>query len=145
MSARLDQITEVILTRFKDEWLDPDDASKPRTPFAFGNEALDPPDGYWVRLWVRSVPGQQETLGRVGNRRYNRPGFVIGDIRSPPGQGQGGNQRLGEHLRDIFEGIRLGPYDLRFGVLDIQDVGEIEDGRWWASTAECRFEYEDFR
>lgn len=136
--ARLDDVVEAIVQRFVDEWAD-------RTPFALGNESFDPPDATWLRLWVRGDGGEQETLGRKGQRKFNRPGRIIADIRTLPGGGQAPGMAVGEELREIFEGERFGPFDLRFGALDHQDIGEIEDGRWWASTAECRFDYTDTR
>jgi hypothetical protein len=142
MTARFDAITEQIYARWVDQWVVD---GEPRTPFCFGNEAFDPPDGPWVRLWVRATPSGQETLGRPGNRKFHRPGLVVAAIREPAGQGVQIGHQLGEAVRDIFEAQRLPPYDLRFEAIDILPIGEIEDGRWWASTAQGPFGYEDIR
>ena len=99
----------------------------------------------WVRVWIRPAGGRQESLGPPGARRFDRPAFVIVDIRTKPGSGQGPGQALGEEVREIFEGVRVGPYDIRFDEVAIQEVGEVEDGRWYQHLAECRFSYEDVR
>lgn len=144
MTARLNDVTETLLQFWDTNWVIDDD---PRTPFIFGNEATDLEGGAvaWVRVWIRSLPSRQETLGAPGNRKFDRPCLLVADIRTPPGSGQGPGQALGEDVRDLFEAKRLSPYDIRFDQVDIQDIGEIEDGRWYSTLAEAAFRFEDVR
>ena len=52
--------------------------------FTVGNEPFNQPENDpWVRLVVRNRTGGQRTLGRKGNRRFDRHGAIIAQVFIP--------------------------------------------------------------
>lgn len=123
-------------------WVDGWDGT---TPFCLGNEKFDPPNGQWVRFSVRAGIGQQGSMGPQGARRFDRSGRVFIQLFEPPGHGVGSLSDLAEQARDLFEGKRFAPHDIRFNEADIGNEGDVDPGRWWGVTVEARFDYEEIK
>lgn len=115
------------------------------TRWAPANESFDPMDQVHVRLRVQARPGRQETLGKPGNRKFARRGVLYAQVREPPGKGVGSLSDLAGKAKDLFEGRRFAPHDIRFAACDIGAEGEIDGGTWWGVTAECPFDYEEIK
>jgi hypothetical protein len=84
-------------------------------------------------------------MGPVGSRRFDRSGRVFVQLFEPPGLGVGPLSDLADQARDLFEGKRFAPHDIRFNEVDVGNEGSVENGRWWGVTVEARFEYEDIK
>jgi hypothetical protein len=141
------QVQETLYQRFADAWLN-DDVPTPGalTPYAFGNEEFDPPQGQWAMVRVIRLPGGAGTMGRPGNRKMDRVGLLIIDLREPPGNGVGSLSDLAERAAAIFENCRIiAPYDIRFGPVEPGEESDIDKGRWWGVSVEGRFDYEELR
>lgn len=139
-------VQETLYRRWSDHWVDDADPSKPLTPYAFGNEKLDPPDAPWANFRVIRLPGGQGTLGKPGNRKMDRVGMVLIDLREPPGDGEGNISDLAERAAKIFENCRiLATHDIRFAEVEPGEAHHIDKGRWWGVSVEGRFDYEEIR
>lgn len=138
--------TEAVFTRFKDEWI-----SAPNvllTPYALDNLSIDPPAGSdgrgapWVRLEVKHYGGGQETIGAPGNRKFGSMAKLKLTINVPPGSGRAATDDLVEHFKGMFEGRAIAGTTIRLKDVVVRELGEVDDGRWWASTCEVLFEYD---
>lgn len=140
-------VQETIYQRWAANWLN-DATPTPGvlTPYAFGNEKFVPPKGPWANVKVIRMPGGPGTLGRKGNRKMDRVGLLIIDLREPPGDGVGNISDLAERAAAIFENCRLlATHDIRFAQVEPGEEGHIDKGRWWGVSVEGRFDYEDIR
>jgi hypothetical protein len=98
------------------------------TPFLFDNEKFDhPPGGVWVRLVVRHAARVQETLGSVGNRKFESFGSTIIQCFGPLDKGAEGVDTLAELAQSIFEGKTLLPKNIRFTSAVITEIGPTDD------------------
>lgn len=141
------EVQEALYQRWADNWLN-DDVPTPGllTPYVFGNEKFDPPNAPWAEVRVIRMPGGPGTLGRKGNRKMDRVGLLIIDLREPPGDGVGNISDLAERAAAIFENCRiLATHDIRFAQVEPGEASHIDKGRWWGVTVEGRFDYEDIR
>jgi hypothetical protein len=134
-----EQVHETLTERFLTAWND-------RTPVAIADEPLDPPHGRWVRFSILSAPSQQESLGSPGNRRFARAGRVFMQVHQLAGQGGDGPLvALAGAARDVFEGCRFQPNDIRFAAVDIGEAVNMDGGRWRGIAVQGRYEYEDLK
>lgn len=138
-------VQETLYQRWRDHWLNDDVPTPgPLTPYSFGNDKSAAHDGQWVHFSVIRLPGGNETLGRPGNRKVNRSGMVLIDLREPPLQGVGNISDLAERAAKIFENCRISaPNDIRFNVVEPGEESDIDKGRWWGVSVEGRFDYEE--
>lgn len=58
----------------------------------------------WLRVTLRPATGIQETLGRVGNRRFERIGFLFVQIFTPLDKGMQASDYLSDNIIDFIEG-----------------------------------------
>lgn len=139
------EVQETLYQRFRDHWLDDAVPTPGPLTFAFfGNETAKLPDAPWVHFRVIRLPGGQDTLGKPGNRKMNRIGQVLIDLREPPGAGVGNISDLAERAAKIFENCRiLATHDIRFAKVEPGEEQDIDKGRWWGVSVEGRFDYEE--
>lgn len=130
------EVQEALYQRFADEW-------GPTSPYVFGNEKIDPPNGLWVRFEVIRLPGGPGTLGPIGSKKMDRVGAVVITLREPPGDGVGKTSDRAEQAASIFENRRLTPHDIRFAEVEPGEAGDIDKGRWWGLSVDGRFDYEE--
>lgn len=89
---------------FKPGW----ETAFPGMPITFAGEAFNS-EGVveYVKLEVRQTGGGQDTLGAVGNRRYERRGLAIVQLYSAVNRGLARQDELGEAALDLLEGKTL--------------------------------------
>lgn len=108
--------------------------------FTFDNEDFDPPAGApWVWLVVRHITSQQESLGGVGRRKFDRPALLIASVFVPLDQGTTAADNLVTAIRDIYEGRTLTPENVRFNAGSPREIGE--DGSYFQMNVELQFSY----
>ena len=114
-----------------------------RSPFTFDNEQWDPPEGQnWVRLTVRHGNRRQKTLGRTGNRKFERDARVLLQIFTLPNKGLTSADDLAQAFFEIFEGSNLGN-EVFAGETDYRERGTAEG--WAMAIASADFTYDEIR
>ena len=124
-------ITDLFVT----EWAD-------RTPYTKDNEEFKPDDiPTWVRLTIRHTGGNQETLGKKGNRKYERRGIITVSVFTPIETGTYDSDILSKAAQDIFEGENFG------GVVvndtNIREIGAND--KWYQVLMEANFHYNELK
>lgn len=133
--SSINEAREAIYSRFNTEWA-------ARTEFTFDNERFDAPvNGSWVRLVVRNIVSNQETLGRMGNRKFNRQGSIICQVFVDSNTGLQNSDTLTEAIRTIFEGVSFNGVYANDCV--IREIGP--DGKWFQTNVETFFFYDDIK
>lgn len=134
------EVKEALYKRWKAQW-------GTTTYYVFGDGKASPPENaVWARFRVVRGPGGGETLGPPGGRKYSRGGLVSVLLYRPPqlAGGEGLLDDLGEQAKDIFEGVRIkGVHDTRILTALVNDIGELDGGRWLALSVEVPFDYEE--
>lgn len=130
------EATEAVYQAFATGWGN-------RTPYCLGNEIFDPPEGPWLRVSIQELDRAQGSLGQTGNRRFESVAQVSAQYFEPPGQGVKTASGHMNFLRRIFEGVRIAGTTIYFEGVQIQRLGVVEDGRWYAETAVGRFFYDE--
>lgn len=104
----------------------------------FDNEVADVEDE-WVRLTVRHTTGDQETLGPVGNRKFERGGSVIIQIFILLDKATARADELASLVRNIFEGKTIS--QIRFRGVITREIGE--GTKWYQLNVEAPFRYNE--
>lgn len=121
--------------KFITEWAD-------QTAYVLDNEDFKGPDETeWVRFTIRHTDGGQETLGRVGNRRYERSGSLFISVFTPTEIGTSLADTLALNALTIFEGTS-------FSGVTINDCVSREkgaNGKWYQVLVECAFLYNEVK
>jgi hypothetical protein len=138
----LNEARDAVYARFLDEWKDDEEAAL--TPFCLDNETLDN-HPTWSRCSVRSMPGGQETLGRPGNRKYHRKALVRVEVYTPPGEGLQAADLLVQKAVALFEGRSLLGTTVKLYDAQTAEVGLVDEGRWFLSTFQASFDYEEIK
>lgn len=113
------------------------------THLDLGNENFKPPaSGIWCRFEVRHETGNQETLGAVGNRKFERTGFAVAQVFGPVDAGQYATTEKARTVRDLFEGQTISGIRI-FGVA-LQHVG-VSEKRWYQVNVPVRFEHTELK
>lgn len=110
----------------------------PFSRWCFDNEKYDPPPSNWARVSVLQLGSEQETLGPVGGRRYNRRASVIIKLYGPIELGAKPLDLLAQTTRNLFEGVTFS--ELRFSKGVLVREGQ-PDGRWDLRVVEAEFDY----
>lgn len=136
MSTTLNPAREAIYQAFSTAW-------GATTPVAFDNEKFDPPSNApWVRLVVRHLVRQQNSMGGVGSRRWRSNGLVFVQVFVPLNTGIRSSDSLAQTVRTTLEGIQLsGP--VWFNDALVREVGE-SDG-WFQTNVEAEFVYDEVK
>lgn len=112
--------------------------------YTFDNTEYDPPEGLpWARLVVRHSGSNQECLGPVGRRKFERIGSVIVQVFVPLDSGTQEADTVSRAVRLIFEGRTLSPEAIRFTDCVVQEIGP--DGAWYQQNVEAFFTYTETR
>lgn len=122
---------ESIYQAFKDAW-------GTTTPYYFDNEVAERQEVNWVRLVVRHNQAEQETLGPVGARKFERSGSVIVQVFTVLDKGTTDGDTLVEAVRDVFEGKTIG--NVRFNGVIVREIGS--DDLWFQYNVEAPFNYD---
>lgn len=137
----LNQARAAVYQRFLDEWKD---GADPLTAFCFGNEVLDNEEE-WARCFVISLPNAQETLGRPGNRKFKRQAQVQVNVYTAPGTGMSRADQLVKVAMDMFEGRALLGTSVKLYEASSAEVGLVDNSRWFLSTVQATFDYEEIK
>ena len=112
--------------------------------YALDNEEFDPTDGEpWARCVIRHNDSGQETLGRVGNRKFARLGSVLVQVQTPQNEGTTEADSLAVTVREAFEGVSLAGTTVRFQDVVVRETGPT--GAWFQTVVEANFEYDETR
>ena len=110
------------------------------TNYTFGNEKYTPPnDTVWARLTVNHEAGEQDSLGKAGDRKFLRRGRVLIQIFDAVDNGIRSLDVIADAARDIFEGTRFS--GLYFINADIRETGP--DGEWFQILVDAPFDYQE--
>lgn len=113
-----------------------------KTPFTLDNDDFTEPDGVpWTRLTVRGIGGGQTSLGKVGNRRYDRLGQIVINIFTPVEEGTSRGDILAQEALDLFEGTRFNGVVVNNAV--IQEIGAKDT--WYQINVTASFEYYEIK
>lgn len=108
--------------------------------FTFANEAYTAPDDtVWARLTVNHEAGEQDSLGKAGNRKFLRRGRVLVQIYDQVDNGTRTLDTIADATRDIFEGVSFA--GLFFTSADIRETGQ--DGEWYQTIVDAPFDYQE--
>lgn len=127
------QAREAIYQEWSDNWTS-------TSVWTLENERFDEPDEGtdWARVTVRSLPGGQETLGKEGDRKYQRSGSVIIQLFTSAGSGGlATSDAYSRSARDIYEGKSFD--GLFFNNGQIREIGP--DGKFYQTVVEVFFDY----
>lgn len=131
---------EAILKRFKDNWSE-DDAL-----YTFDNEEFSEPKRdssdnlvSWIRVTITPPISKQHTLGQVGNRIYQRKGFIIFQVFTPANTGSKKSDQLVQLLIDLFEGVSFNNVQC----FDSTVTKGLPDGLWYSVAVQINFEYNE--
>ncbi len=109
---------------------------------ALDNEDFpEPAKGNWVRLVVRSLAREQETLGAPGNRKFRPEALVLVQVYVPVDSGTDVADALAKEAADIFEGVSFSGLDFQGAV--VRETGPT--GRWFQFIMEAPFKYEEIK
>ena len=134
----LSEAKEAIYLAFETAW------TPTGVAFTFDNEEFDPPESVaWARLSVRHTASSQETLGKVGNRKFARLGSVFVQVFTPIDQGTAQADSLATTARETFEGVSLVGTTVRFQDVVVRETGP--EGKWYQTLVEANFEYDEIR
>lgn len=131
----LAQAKEVVYQRFVDNF-----TGVTLARITFDNEEFEEPaTGDWVRLTVRSRGRAQDTLGKVGNRKFRSAASVFVQVYTAVNTGVKQSDTLAKEAADVFEGVSFSGLD--FQSAEVRETGP--DGRWYQSVVEAEFEYDE--
>ncbi len=132
----LNEAKQAVNDRFKTLWGTKTTYSLPNEPFT-----QPTPDESWVRLTVLNVGGGQESLGKVGNRRFERRGIIIVNVFTPLEEGTFGGDTLASEVQTIYEGTK-------FDGITVNDSRIREKGvedQWYHTIMEADFIYYEIK
>lgn len=114
-----------------------------KTPYTIDNEDFTEPEGEaWVRLTVRNIGGGGQTsLGKVGNRRFDRKGIISVSVFTPIEQGTSEGDELAEFAKDLFEATRFNGVTAKNGL--VKEKGS--DNTWFQHIMKVEFEYYEIK
>ena len=135
------QAREAVYNQFISLWLD-------RTPYLLDNSPGSPPNENpeegsvsWVRLSVRHTNEPQGTFGSVGNRRFERNGFIVVQVFTPLNSNLQGSDELIEGLQEIFEATKFS--NIYSNNSNSQEIGN--QGRWFLTLFQSDLFYEQIK
>lgn len=130
----ISEASDAVVKHFLAGWGD-------RSPVILDNEAEGQPDQNWVRLTVRHRGAGQETLGRPGNRRFERRAAAYVQLFLAQDAGRKLADEWTQAVLDIFEGVSLAGTSVHFGDVIPRERGP--DGKWYGVTVEATFTYDE--
>ncbi len=124
--------------RFADAW------TPTGFPFALENEDPDVLTSQpWARFVIRVDASTQDTLGSVGNRKFERSGRCLIQIFVPTDTGVTQSVTLRQTVLEAFEGSRIVGTTIYFTDVIPRSIGI--DGNWHQSEIEVNFTFFEIR
>lgn len=107
-------------------------------PLTLENEKFDPPaDAAWGRGVVRHFNREQESLGGIGNRKFESTGQCVVQCFGPLNDGTSPADALAVIVIDALEGKTIS--GVRFFGATPREIGVTED--WFQINVEADFTY----
>lgn len=136
--TQLAAANEAMMQLFVDVW------TPSGIAYTLDNETYDPPDNAaWARFSIRTNASTQDTLGAVGNRKYERSGSCFVQIFVLSNTGTEQSRELAQRIIDGFEGARIAGTTIRFNDVIPSEVGP--DGKWFQTNVEINFVFDETR
>lgn len=111
-------------------------------PIALDNKKLQKPDGVkWVRLTIIFSGGNQDSFGKVGNRKFVKRGLIFIQVFTPINKGTDANDDLCNSSLNLFDGVRINDLWMYNG--RIRTIGS--DGEFYHQNVIVDFEFENIR
>jgi len=111
-------------------------------PYTFDNQGelnAFTKDEAWVRVTILNGTAQQVEMGN--KKRWRRPGVLEIQIFLPTGDGTGLKDRIGDTIRDIFEGRTIDGVVFRATSLERSGI----DGPWIQFNCSTPFQADELR
>lgn len=118
------------------------------TPVAFDNEVLQT-EPTWMRMRVVELASEQKTLGRKGNRKFQRDCAVLVQVFEPAEgrvDGEGGVHGvlgLAEQVRRFFEGETISGAKFHAGGIGPDRLDADSGGRWTVQLVTVPFYFQE--
>jgi hypothetical protein len=124
--------------------------SAPTVPYAIDNRRMTQTSGPFAVVEITGLPSDQVTMGAVGLRRFERPGFIEVRLYGPRDQGTAALDTLAEHVKDIFEATRIGAIGEHHGITTYaanvtEDRSSTEYPDLWCVLVRVGFEFHERR
>lgn len=115
----------------------------PLNRITFDNEEFEAGDGNdpWVRVSVRGLSREQESLGRKTNRRFRSFASTFVQVYTEANTGVQISDNLATEAGNVFEGESFSGLDFLSAV--IQETGP--DGKWYQNLVEVEFSYDEIK
>jgi hypothetical protein len=130
MSVNYIEAGSIISLKFSTDWAAAGRTEKVVTP----NESYTPPDPYnlpWLQYDIVGLTGDPESIGKEGNRRFDRDNQLVVEVNTPIGDGNTYlSNTLIQTVLDIFEGKKENGIWYKNGYA--REVGPIDD-KWYRS------------
>jgi hypothetical protein len=127
------EATQIVFTRWADQWMD-------TTAYRLPNEPFKEPTGApWAALDILEVEMDRGTLGPRGNRRMTRRAVLTIELNAIADIGVSAMNVMIRSIQNMFEGYRAG--GLWFESVLPQRFGEV--GRTYKVVVECAFQYSE--
>lgn len=95
----------------------------------------------WARIDIKDNLRSQETLGGVGQRRFENKGIVIVEVYTPSFSGRTLADTLSALVRDAYEGINVGSLWFR----NARTVPAAPDGFWNHTNVIAEFIWDEVK
>ena len=134
----LDEATESVSARFLANY-----TGVTNNLVLFDNEEFEnePTSGAWVRVTVDQIDRNQDTLGKIGNRKFRSQAIVFVQVYTNANTGVQQGNVLAKQAADIFEGVSFSGLDFR--AAKTTKIGI--DGKWFRHLAEAPFDYDEIK
>lgn len=97
------------------------------------NETFQPPEPSageaWAQFRIQEFVGQQESLGDVGSRKFERRGSILFVVHAPVDSGSKAADTLANEARDVLEGVTLSGSKIWLQGATVRHVGV--EGAWY--------------
>ena len=113
----------------------------PSLPTALDNQTFQPPtDASWARVNVIFNAGFQSSLGRTGNRRFEKRGILDVQVFVPLNSATNILDGLCQDVLNLYEGVRID----RLWFINGRPDGSItqDDGGWYRQSVLFDFRFD---
>lgn len=104
---------------------------------SFSDNSEDP----WIRLSILDQVRNQETLGKITNRKYRGGGQVFVQVYTKVNIGVQIGDTLAKEALDLFEGVSFSGVDCNNGLARRSGPS----GKWYQHIVEVEFDYEEIK
>lgn len=145
---KLTEASKALLAHFVTNWHTKVGGTQaaPAVPYALDNRKLETSAPIFATVEVTNVGSDQKTMGKVGNRQFERLGRVDVRIYGPRSQGRGELDVIAEYVKELYEATRFGATPTFKGITTYAtSIGEDRSNKeyplHWCVLARTPFEY----